>query len=308
MFPKEGDVQLLAIPSYFKCSKRRKALDRLYNFYRTWIVETGWIRHLLFSHLDCIKTLRSPRHIATLDQKTMVGRTMTRRGTARKERKRLRVLAPSHESKESDRHAPQEDQLDVDEDLLRDQDADDCNQTAPSRQLPAGSAEAIGYWFNTSGSLAVSKLNYRGFMSELQTLFQRSNASSKSNVITTAIATMVFAREHRRPEMIPEANRLYGHSLTLTRRSLDCRGAMKSDEMLLTVLLLGLFEVCRRNFLTAMFTNMRFQHISGNSPSQDDNVHQNVLPRMLTCRGFAQFDNPESRTLFFSAQAQMVRH
>lgn len=46
--------------------------------------------------------------------------------------------------------------------------------------------------------------------------------------------------------------------------------------------------------------------VSANFPSRDSDMHQLAIPIILGHRGFTQFDQPESRSIFFNLQSQLV--
>lgn len=119
----------------------------------------------------------------------------------------------------------------------------ESNGLSPSWQLPSGGTEAVAYFFQTVGSNAASKLNFRGYVTGIRDLFQKSSPSSQLGTTTLATAQLLYGITTKSYRLIEQSKNLYGHGLSLTRRALDSRTAIRGDAMLLSVILLGFYEV-----------------------------------------------------------------
>lgn len=108
--------------------------------------------------------------------------------------------------------------------------------------LTLGDSEAISFFFHTVGSQAASKFPFRGIICELQHLYQKSSSTSQLGVTTLAICQLTYGIATGSPRAILESEGHYGRGLYLTRKALESKVAIKSDGMLLAVLLLGLYE------------------------------------------------------------------
>ena len=179
---------------------------------------------------------------------------------------------------------------------------------APSLQLSTADNESVCFFFQTAGSPAASKLPFRGYVSEIYNLYQKSSPSSQLSVTTLAVCQLTYSVAINSPRLKLESEAFYGRALYLTRKALESRNAIKSDGMLLTIILLALYE---RMYPSTHFFSIEVSlntiDASVNFTSQENNFHQIALPTILSHRGFTQFDQPESRSLFFNLQSQLVR-
>ena len=174
--------------------------------------------------------------------------------------------------------------------------------------------EAECFFFNTIASESASNWPYRGYMTDVQDIYQKSNLSSQISFAVTSVAKLALGRHRNNLPLIEDAKRVYNLALRCTIKGLSFRSVRTSDEMLLSIICLCRFEVKSQSYCGArivmpspMFL-IHCQHIWDSSPPDAlPSVHGKSLPSIINDRGFKQLQHATSRRLFFTLQNQLVR-
>lgn len=111
------------------------------------------------------------------------------------------------------------------------------------RPLTGTDGESEIYFFNTIGAPTRSRFICKGYIDELREQYIRAVPSSAIRTSISAVANMVFSRAHGSKTASDRALAEYGRTLRIIQEDKSIRSGKPSDCTLLSVALLGFFEV-----------------------------------------------------------------
>lgn len=118
---------------------------------------------------------------------------------------------------------------------------------------------ALGFFFNKFVLVPRHSVAGRGFLEVLPFLYLNADSTSPLSSATMAISLAVYANDPVRKTLLSESRYKYGEALFRVSGALQDPVAVRKDETLMTILLLGILEV-RLTFILSMWEASRFLH------------------------------------------------
>ncbi|MCJ1389507.1 hypothetical protein MMC18_002364 [Xylographa bjoerkii] len=165
-----------------------------------------------------------------------------------------------------------------------------CTEFIPSALKVTPEELAISSWFDSFILLYRDQESRRGYLEYLLPLYTSARHDSPLSLATSALAMIVFSGPPSHRPMMDMALKVFGESMTLTRKALQSPVDSKNDQTLMAVLLLSMAEG-----LLAM--------ANGTIPS---GAHAQGAIALVKHRGMDNFKSDISQRLFIAVQTQMI--